>query len=1260
MSSKLHRVVFAIGCLVALPTWSASIFDNVAVTPNATWTGGAVDPSQTIFSWGDVDVGTNVKRTLTYNGDQDFLMTSLRFTGVMQNTYGASGEAAYITSQDTYAASLGFQLRLSNKATAVYENYMTTDFVTLDDPYTFDSTPLSVGSSNLNRTITNGTEFEFTFFGSSFTPNSVSLPDAVYNSLFLNVTGDEIAAQLTVDPQSVPAVTARAGTTATVPASTLVSNTGSRGTTLDVTAGAPVGTGFTGAATTFSLTKPDQDNPPTPSRTLTYDYTARSSLGGTTAETDSASVAITSDGADSPDNPKDVTLELQGTTVGPVFGLSGDGVSGPTGGTITFGNVRINKGGSAGPDTNALTVTNSFQDSGNLYGDTLTGLTVTGAPITGANADAFTGAPTNAVIADNNGTRDFNLIFAPTTGAAGGQAYTANVKLNTDVDAADGLGGTGAQYSYDLQGTAYLSTLSPATGAVDFGAVRIGAEVQTRELTATNITGGGYEVTGVTATTTSASTGAVITGDGSIGTITDGATGTRTYTFGAAQSLAPSTSAQALTAGVTISSTEAADVTRTLNATAVGPVFALSGTGVNGGTGGTIDFGNVLVTKGGGSAARDLTVTNRFTDPTNLYDNPLTGLSVTAAPITGTNPGAFSFSVAPPVGPIADNSGTAPLQITFNAAGAAGGQAYNAVAQFQTDVNAAALGNGLDYDYNLTGTAYLATLSPATGAVDFGAVRIGAGVQTRDLSATNITGGGYAITGVTATTTSADTGALITGDGSIGTIADGTTGIRTYSFGAAQSLDPSTSAQALTAGVTISSTEAADVTRTLNATAVGPVFALSGTGVTGATGGSIAFGNVLVTKAGGSVVRDLTVTNLFTDPTNLYDNALTGLSVNAAPITGTNPGAYSFSVAPPVGPIADNASTAPLQITFSATGAAGGQTYNAVARLQTDVNATALGDGRDYDYNLTGTAYRATLTPQATSADFGFVRIGGAAKTQTVEVQNSTGGGYAVNNISFSDTSVGSAFVGQGAQNIGNLADGAVGGRDYTVTAAGTLAPTTTSQTLTANLTVASNEAQDATPQLTAQAVGPVFDLSGKDVPFHYTNTTACGSSCTGGTINLGTLNSGAATRTLTIANLFGYQSGIEDVADLTLLNVGFWNGTDIVNSLTVTGSGDNQGLFTISNLGINTLAPVGAPSRTSAKDITITFSSSSGGPEAFDAPLYVLTDVHSLLGRDGSRFEFALQAQWNGTATPVPPSLALVGLGLAALGAARWRTRRA
>jgi hypothetical protein len=432
---------------------------------------------------------------------------------------------------------------------------------------------------------------------------------------------------------------------------------------------------------------------------------------------------------------------------------------------------------------------------------------------------------------------------------------------------------------------------------------------------------------------------------------------------------------------------------------------------------------------------------------------------------------------------------------------------------------------------------------------------------------------------------------------------------------------------------------------TFQATGVGPRFQTKAG--TDPADTAVDFGKVLITKTdlSPSVTRSVTITNTYIGAGDTSLN-LTGLTVNSTSKDGANPS--NFSGGPTNTSIQANNGTQTFDLTFAADSAG---TKTATMHFNTDVaSATGLaGSGQTIDRALQGQAFEATLSTDSTAIQLGYARIGGAASTpaQAVSVSNQTGGGYDLHAVTFGPaTSSTPNATFSGGANVGTLANGATGSTGYSMTAAATMAPSTSKQTVTGTVTVSSTEAPDVTRTLTGDAVGPVFNFSGNNVNFQDgspCNILGPSGNAVCGTVDLGTLDPSRTTTVLTIANLFNAVTlnGLGDLADLTLINVGF--GPGYSQSAPV-----GTGLFSLASILKGTrLDPIGGGSNSVTAGLNFVSTAPGMG---FVATLYLLTDASTTLGAEsgGRQFLFDITAAWSDA--PAPGTLALLALGLAAV----------
>ena len=416
---KLHRsaliALLICGGAAGTPATATDFADFLVeqtLTPNNAANWDTPNASSTIFSWGAADTGNNSVRTLTYTGTQQYRLSNVTIASTVLNSYDASGfNSNYSSAWFTLLSDLKTDVTVTQSGTVSAPQQVSLS--TVNDTYI---TPTAVSATSTlanitNRTVTAGTKFDFRFYED--TVNLTNLPDAVYTQpVTVTFKATAINPTLTITPNPLVFNAARAGSGTASTLSTALSNTGDLDSVWSGTAQGASGAPFSGGNQAVSI---KQGATP---QSVGYGFTALDSLGGANTAVVSSGTAVMKANAGS---GADQTLNLQGTTVGPVFALSGTGVGT---GTIDFGKVLITKSGTQAHTPNSLAVTNAFSDPGSLYNDTLTGLTIRTVTRSGTDAASFAGAPTTAgVIPDaspgNSNTRNFLMTFNPTTGVAG-------------------------------------------------------------------------------------------------------------------------------------------------------------------------------------------------------------------------------------------------------------------------------------------------------------------------------------------------------------------------------------------------------------------------------------------------------------------------------------------------------------------------------------------------------------------------------------------------------------------------------------------------------------------------------------------------------------------------------------------------------------------------------------------------------------------------------------------------------------------------
>lgn len=604
-------------------SWSSSCPQTLALQSSPQSTTGECSQAGTpspngdiLFSWGALGetrngVSLNSVREIEYSGTQSFqLSTNNSFTFTANESVGntaspnpgtpvVAGSGANVawewgglnptTVSPTRTSEARVQIRIvdgdtdAEKAVRSFSVFGSSDLRWWISPFV-TQTPLSeqpygLGAGNSPR-LDPGDKVQFTFYeglwnGAAAT-QALGVPDVVYGDIEVQFNGTALnAGAIGLNPSTLNLGPVRAGSGATVNASTAISNIGGANTLLTGEAGTATGS-FSGGGVDFELRETD------PAVSVQYGYTAAADLnGGNTARVDQQAVTITNDSGD------DATLNLTGTTVGPVFNAAVSGVSDNQGGTIDFGKVLFTK--DPGADTTedqTVTLTNTFQSP--VANAALTRMTVAGT----ASGVGFSGSVSDTIESQGNTPADQTpvvLTFDPTRPlsptTSGGVGYNGSIDFATDVGAA--LGGDGVDYTYTLTGEAYLALMEQAAGTgLNFGNIRIGATGATGTGSATasirNITGGGFALNNVQfgeASDGSATTTLSRIGTGSVSSVTDGVTGGADYRL-SVTGLAASSTAQAVVVSetATVASDEAPDVDVTISGTAqaVGPDFALS------------------------------------------------------------------------------------------------------------------------------------------------------------------------------------------------------------------------------------------------------------------------------------------------------------------------------------------------------------------------------------------------------------------------------------------------------------------------------------------------------------------------------------------------------------------------------------------------------------------------------------------------------------------------------------------------------------
>ena len=218
-------------------------------------------------------------------------------------------------------------------------------------------------------------------------------------------------------------------------------------------------------------------------------------------------------------------------------------------------------------------------------------------------------------------------------------------------------------------------------------------------------------------------------------------------------------------------------------------------------------------------------------------------------------------------------------------------------------------------------------------------------------------------------------------------------------------------------------------------------------------------------------------------------------------------------------------------------------------------------------------------------------------------------------------------FASVSGQNMGTLDFGETENPVYNFSAT-SLSGNTTAQTCTAGVSVTSSDATGTEFVLTADAVGPVSDLSG----------TGVGT----GTIDLpnATVGGAGSLVDLDLGNLFSETSYAAGLTNLGILAIGFDTGSGLVDSLSGFSLGGLPTVpFNIAALG--------------SEAFQILFNPADTGYREVD--LIIRTDVGAVAGGDGADYTYKVRGTGGGT-TPAPGTLALMAFMLGGLGVLRRR----
>lgn len=271
---------------------------------------------------------------------------------------------------------------------------------------------------------------------------------------------------------------------------------------------------------------------------------------------------------------------------------------------------------------------------------------------------------------------------------------------------------------------------------------------------------------------------------------------------------------------------------------------------------------------------------------------------------------------------------------------------------------------------------------------------------------------------------------------------------------------------------------------------------------------------------------------------------------------------------------------------------------------------------------------------QAAALDFGGVRIG-TSKTLSATVDNGVGDadGFRALGVTASDPSSqnpaapAGQFSSAGGQNMGDLGFGNTANPSYQFTPSTSYVGSNAPVIVTADVVVQSTDAQGTGFQLSGNAVGPVFSLE------------ETGGGSIGGTITVpdATVGGSGSQTNLTLSNLFGIDMG--DLTDLGLLEIGFDNGSGLVDSLFG---------FSLSGLPA-TVFEIAANG--GFDDFHLLFNPASTG--TFNADLVFRTDVGvDNLASGGAEYRYTVSGTGTpgGGSVPAPGTLALMAIALAGI----------
>ena len=347
-------------------------------------------------------------------------------------------------------------------------------------------------------------------------------------------------------------------------------------------------------------------------------------------------------------------------------------------------------------------VTLSNTGNGNLAGADPGGAfnaqTSTNLRMSGITAQAGTpfSIPTTTASLTDGAAQNFNVLFTPTVGGAGGfktSLITAAVN--------NGIGNTNASGSVTatVNGTG-VAPIVGVVGSTSAGPVRIGT-AGNGNISVQNIGNGNLDSSVSSAVSNLSGTASLVPagqprfniGNGSI-SVGDGATQNVGYTFTpTAHGVVSGTAGLSFTNGDASGHNQASSTSVALGGTGVGPEFNSNyGNSPSANGNSTIDFGTILP---GESSFRDLIISNDTTDSALLGD--LTKLTIfSSSNITGGSP----FLLTPFATAHLSPNNTITLHLSFS--GLAPGT-YDDTLVIRTDQNAAYNATGETFSFNLHG-----------------------------------------------------------------------------------------------------------------------------------------------------------------------------------------------------------------------------------------------------------------------------------------------------------------------------------------------------------------------------------------------------------------------------------------------------------------------------------------------------------------------------------------------------------------------------